>query len=104
MLHDINLFRISKAVDLFCPEISYYVDINRLRNIRNTISPDYRDAAFHKKYQILEAKHKIYKLATQAERRPDPMCVYPMCVYPFSREGGINPFWGSQGFYSFKQS
>ena len=31
----------------------------------------------------------------------DALCV---CVYPFSREGGINPFWGSQGFYSFKQS
>ena len=22
-----------------------------------------------------------------------------VCVYPFSREGGINPFWGSQGFF-----
>ena len=29
---------------------------------------------------------------------------HPVCVYPFSREGGINPFWASQGFYSFKQS
>ena len=27
-----------------------------------------------------------------------------VCVYPFSRGGGINPFWGSQGFYFFKQS